>query len=100
MYGYQQQFYQQRDDLKFVNGVESAMAYQMPPNSKVLLMDQGMPRFYIKQTDASGMPSIKAYDFSEVEEERTEYMTRSEFEERMARIESAIQQQQQQAQPC
>lgn len=94
MYPYQAQqypFQQPREDLKFVNGIDSAMAYPMPPNSKVLLMDQNISRFYIKQTDASGMPSIKAYDFVEAAEKQTEYLTREEFEERMAKYESAIQ---------
>ncbi len=93
MYGYQgQQFsYQQpRDELKFVNGIESAMAYQMPPNSKVLLMDQNIARFYLKQTDASGMASVKAYDFVEAAESKQEFLTREEFEERMSYYESLI----------
>lgn len=94
MYGYQGQqysFQQPKDDIKFVNGVESAMAYQMPPNSKALLMDQNIPRFYIKQTDASGMSTIKAYDFVEAVEQKQEFITKAEFEERMAQYESLVQ---------
>lgn len=37
----------------------------MPPNSKTILMDSNMARFSMKQTDASGMSTIKAYDFQE-----------------------------------
>ena len=86
---YQQQYpqfnnpYMQRpNELQFVNGLESAQAYSMPPNSKQILMDSNQARFYLKQTDASGMSSIKAYDFHEVQDNPTpEYVTREEFEE-------------------
>lgn len=40
------------NDIQFVNGRESAEMYQMAPNSKAILMDSGMARFYIKETDA------------------------------------------------
>lgn len=51
---YAQQFNTQpQSDLQFVNGRESVDVYPMAPNSKVLLMDSTMPRFYIKQTDAT-----------------------------------------------
>lgn len=53
------------DSLQFVNGKESAENYIMPPNSKVILMDQNIPRFYLKETDATGMAKITAYDFTE-----------------------------------
>jgi len=44
-------------------------------------MDSNLPRFYMKQTDASGMTTIKAYDFKEAEEEKPqEYVTKQEFE--------------------
>ena len=85
-------FSQQRLDLQMVNGPESAMAYQMPPNSRQVLMDKNMARFYLVETDATGMKSMKAYDFAEAEEEpRAEYLTRREFEEWRASYESAIQ---------
>ena len=45
-------------------------------------MDSTMPRFYIKQTDASGMATVTAYDFTAASEKPAdEYVTRAEFEE-------------------
>ena len=53
----------------------------MPANSSAILMDQNLSRFYMKQTDASGVATIKAYDFKEAETEKpVEYVTKSEFE--------------------
>ena len=66
--------------IPYVNDKKSAEAYQMPVNSSVILMDATMPRFYLKQTDASGTVTIKAYDFKEVEEKPIEYVTKAEFE--------------------
>lgn len=77
-----QPYMQRPSDLQFVNGRESAEAYVMPPNSKQILMDSNQARFYLKQTDASGMAIIKAYDFQEVvPAPPQQYVTREEFEE-------------------
>lgn len=71
----------QQQTIQYVNGKQSAETYQMPANSSVILMDSNLPRFYMKQTDASGMTTIKAYDFKEAEEEKPqEYVTKQEFE--------------------
>lgn len=68
-------------NIQYVNGKESAESYQMAPNSSVILMDSNKARFYVKQTDASGMSTLKSYDFKETEEDKpAEYVTKSEFE--------------------
>jgi len=72
---------QQAQNIQYVNGKQSAESYQMPANSSVILMDSNLPRFYMKQTDASGMSTIRSYDFKETEAEKpAEYVTKSEFE--------------------
>lgn len=72
---------QQTQSIQYVNGKQSAEAYQMPANSSVILMDSNQARFYMKQTDASGIATIKTYDFKETEAEKpTEYVTKQEFE--------------------
>ena len=72
---------QQPQTIQYVNGKQSAEAYQMPVNSSVILMDSNQARFYMKQTDASGVATIKAYDFTESEEDKPkEYVTKQEFE--------------------
>ena len=78
---YQQLMRPQTQAIPYVNGRQSAESYQMGANSSVILMDANLPRFYIKQTDASGMATIKSYDFKETEAEKPkEYITREEFE--------------------
>lgn len=52
--------------MDWVNGVEGAKAYILPPNSKIMLMDSDAPKFYIKRTDNDGQPFyLKAYRFEE-----------------------------------
>lgn len=83
LYPYQTTPYlpQQTQNIQYVNGKQSAASYQMPPNSSVILMDSNQARFYMKQTDASGLATVRAYDFKEVEEEKpAEYVTKSEFD--------------------
>lgn len=71
----------QTQSIQYVNGKSSAEAYQMPNNSSVILMDSNTARFYMKTTDASGVATIKAYDFKEAKEEKPEeYVTKKEFE--------------------
>lgn len=73
---------QYNDELKMVNGMQSAELYNMMPNSRVLLMDSNMDRFYIKETDASGMASIRVYDFKEVKETpKSDYITIEQLRE-------------------
>lgn len=81
IYQYQSFLSQPTQSIQYVNGKQSVESYPMSPNSSVILMDSNMPRFYVKQTDASGMATIKTYDFKEAEEEKpTEYVTKTEFE--------------------
>lgn len=71
-------------DIQFVNGKSSAESFMMPPNSRMILMDSELPRFYLKEVDATGMYKISIYEFQEVKEPEpvsSEYITRQEFEE-------------------
>ena len=88
MFGYypplQSPIFQQpvaQQNIQYVNDRASVDSYQLPANSSVILMDSNMSRFYLKQTDASGVATIKSYDFKETEAEKpTEYVTKAEFE--------------------
>lgn len=51
-----------------VNGRGGAEAYQMPPNSQTLLLDETQPLLWLKQTDGAGYPSLTAYDIKPHEE--------------------------------
>lgn len=86
------QQYQQPQGLQFVNGIESAQLYQLPPNSKQILMDKELARFYLVETDASGQKSVKAYDFAEAKPQATQYVTVEQFEEVKQGYESLTQQ--------
>lgn len=90
----------QRDDLKIVNGRSSAEQYFMYPNSRVLLMDSTCDRFYLKETDSSGMAKISTYEFKQVQDVPKEqnYVTREEFEELIKKYELNTKQQQSQQQ--
>ena len=80
----------QPQSIQYVNGRQSAESYQMPANSSVILMDSNLARFYMKQTDASGMATIRSYDFKETEQEKpAEYVTKSEFESFKAEMKGA-----------
>lgn len=72
----------QPSDILVVNGRESADAFAMPPNSRAILMDSTLARFYLKETDAAGMARVTAYDFAPASDAPAEeYVTRREFEE-------------------
>ena len=91
MYPYQSTPYltqlPQQQNIQYVNGKQSAESYQMPANSSVILMDTNLPRFYIKQTDASGVATVKSFDFKETEKEKpVEYVTKAEFEAYKAKM--------------
>ena len=51
-----------------VNGRGGADAYQMPPNSQALLLDETQPVIWLKQTDGAGYPTLTAYDIKPHEE--------------------------------
>ena len=74
---------QSSNSIQYVNGVDSARAYQILPNSSVLLMDSTMDRFYIKKSDASGFSTVDAYDFHRAEDKpiMTDFVSRQEFED-------------------
>ena len=72
---------QPQQSIQYVKDKASAESYQIPANSSVILMDSEKSRFYIKMTDASGVATVKSYDFKETEAEKPkEYVTKQEFE--------------------
>lgn len=44
-----------------VNGKNGAEAFQMAPNSSILLMDEHDPIVWLKQTDGAGYPTVTPY---------------------------------------
>ena len=74
--------------VQWVNGEQEARSYLIAPNSAVALWDSSAPTVYLKQSDASGKPTLKIYDLVERAETApnapqksgVEFVTREEFD--------------------
>ena len=78
------------NSIIWVQGVEGAKAYQVPPNGIILLMDsENEGVFYIKVTDNIGMANLRVFRYTEVTSQEvkkdspqvdlSEYIKKSEF---------------------
>jgi hypothetical protein len=55
----------------------------MPPNSVAPLFDANRDVLYVKSTDGAGFPTIRAFSFTELNDNpqpSTDYVTREEFD--------------------
>lgn len=79
---------QQNDGITWVQGENSAKSYPVAAGRSVLLMDSESPVMYIKSTDQSGVPlPLRIFDYKErsqstsnVHEQKTDYISRNEFD--------------------
>jgi len=74
--------------IVWVQGEAGAKAYPVGPGGSALLMDSERDCFYIKSTDASGVPMpLRTFTYTEViqtqqmKQPESNYVTRDEFEE-------------------
>lgn len=79
---------QQRMEIIRVNGEGGARAYQMPPNSNALLLDEANPLVWLVQTDGAGYKTVTPYTI-------TPYQTApapdlGTLEQRITRLEGMI----------
>lgn len=82
------------NSLTWVQGIEGAKAHVTAPGVPALLMDSECERFYIKTTDASGMPlPLRVFEYKEVTNapakpapDMSGYVTREEFEQYKASV--------------
>ena len=58
------QFQQQNNPIIWIQGIESARAYQIVPNSTVVLFDSEDQSIYIKSADMQGRPSMRILDYT------------------------------------
>ena len=59
--------------ITWVQGIEGAKAWQLSPNSNVLLMDsENDGRFYIKVSDNVGMCTLRIFKYEEITNQPTE----------------------------
>jgi hypothetical protein len=79
---------QMQSNIEYVNGIEGAKAFILPPNTQKLLLDSDNAFFYIKTTDAQGKPSVRRFRYIDVdaeenqpkkEEPKVEYATLEQF---------------------
>ena len=54
--------------INWVQGIEGAKAYQIQPNSNIVLLDSEQNKMYIKTSDNIGMCNLRIFDFNEVTE--------------------------------
>ena len=59
-----------KQEIVKVNGEGGARAYQMPPNSSALLLDEMEPLVWLKTTDGAGYPNLTAYHISPRQEQQ------------------------------
>ncbi len=81
-------------NIQYVQGEAGAKGYPLANGYTMLLMDSEAQKFYIKQTDAAGIPTMKKYKFEEIvdpEPEKVEYVTKADFEDFENRIISLLQ---------
>lgn len=90
---------QNSSSIIWVQGEAGAKAYPVAPSNSVLLMDSETECFYIKSTDASGIPMpLRAFTYTERKEsvpneptnsiDTSNFITRDEFDELKRTIES------------
>lgn len=93
----------QSNGINWVQGEAGAKSYAIAPGQSALLVDSEKDVFYIKTSDASGMPMpLRIFDFKErvatppkqetiQQQPPVEYITRKEFEKRIAEIQNGKQ---------
>lgn len=73
---------QQLQNVRFVKGLEGAKSCATPIGARILLMDEDNDRFYIRETDTSGVATIAEYEFRKVEPApQREYVTKQDLEQ-------------------
>ena len=70
MYAPQQAPMQMQSNIEYVNGIEGAKAFILPPNTQKLLLDSDNAFFYIKTTDMQGKPTVKHFKYVSVDDEQ------------------------------
>ena len=85
----QQPFRQQpKQEVVKVSGINGVNAYQLAPNSSVLLLDTTAPIVWLVQTDGAGYKTSTPYDIMPHEsEEEVQYKS---LEDRITKLEEVI----------
>ena len=80
-----------------VNGRDSAMQYQLPPNStSPALFDNSGTCFYIVSTDGTGMKTVETFDFTPHVEQQpvqidgAQFVSKQEYDQFVAKVSAAL----------
>lgn len=79
-----------------VNGAQSAMQYQLPPNStSPALFDASGTCFYVVSTDGTGTKSLECFDFAphvdkQLQAETSQFVSRDEFNAFVEKVSNMI----------
>lgn len=71
-----------------VNGIQGANAFQMAPNSDVLLLDDTAPIIWLAQTDGAGYKTVTPYDITPHQEQQA--IDLSSLEARIKKLEALL----------
>jgi len=92
----QPQIQQNQSNIIWVQGEAGGKAFPQGVNCNTILMDSEDNIFYIKTTDASGMPQLRKFAYQEItdspqnnqmsQQNAPEYVTREEFERRISEL--------------
>ena len=69
---------QMQSNIEYVNGIEGAKAFILPPNTQKLLLDSDNAFFYIKTTDTQGKPSVRRFRYIDIDAEQQAEMQKQE----------------------
>ena len=79
------------------NGRDSAMQYQLPPNStSPALFDNSGTCFYIVSTDGTGMKTVETFDFTPHVEQQpvqidgAQFVSKQEYDQFVAKVSAAL----------
>lgn len=82
---------QQKYDVVKVNGRNGADAFQMAPNSSVLLLDESAPIVWLKTTDGAGYATTTPYSITPYQPEKP--VDVKSLEERITKLEGIVNEQ-------
>lgn len=85
------QQYAQRCEVVKVNGRNGAEAFQLAPNSSILLLDEKEPIIWLKTTDGAGYATVAPYNITPYQPEPP--IDIKSLEQRIARLEGALSEQ-------
>lgn len=91
------QYQQPVNGITKVNGRDSALQYQLPPNSmSPALFDNNGQVFYIVSTDGTGMKTVETFDFTPHVEEKpvqidgAQFVSKQEYDQFVAKVSAAL----------